>query len=157
MSERDIKWAMTVTVLMLGGYCLIYFSRFLYVEFYDRYESLQKSLEILEFAETDSDEYTTEESVKTISVTPVPTQTIIKQETTVIYEAEQIDYTVPIMTGIILAVVVIGLCFIVCMYKLYADKKKKEMEYNKQILQMELHTFEQEAVNKLKEKYENQK
>ncbi|MBP3609169.1 MAG: hypothetical protein J6J42_02400 [Lachnospiraceae bacterium] len=118
--------------------------------------NVQESLVVLEELETITS-IPTVRPTEAVIITPIPTQAIIQQETTVIYEAERIDYTIPLMAVIILIVVVIVLVFIVFMYKLHVDKKKKEMEYNKQILQMELHTFEQEAVNKLKEKYENQK
>ncbi|MBO5353028.1 MAG: hypothetical protein J6A77_06980 [Lachnospiraceae bacterium] len=118
-----------------------------------RNDNIQESLEVLGELETISS-IPTVIPTEAVIITPIPTQAIIRQETTVIYEAEQIDYTVPIMTGIILVVVVIGLCFIVCMYKLYADKKKKEMAYYEKILQTSLDTFESATVDKLKKKYE---
>ena len=91
---------------------------------------------------------------KAATITPIPTQVIIRQETTVIHEAKRIDYRIPLMAVIILVAVVIVLCFIVFMYKLYVDKKKREWEYNKQILQTPLDTFESAAVNELKKKYD---
>jgi len=96
----------------------------------------------------------TPEPTATCTPSPVPTQAVVKHETTIVNEAENIDYTVPIMAVIILVAVVAVMAFAVVMYKIYADKKKREMEHTEEILSTPLETFEGKLVDKMKKKYE---
>lgn len=96
----------------------------------------------------------TPEPTATCTPSPVPTQAVVKHETTIVNEAENIDYTVPIMAVIILVAVVAVMAFAVAMYKIYADKKKREMEHTEEILSTPLETFEGKLVDKMKKKYE---
>ena len=96
----------------------------------------------------------TTEPTATCTPSPVPTQAVVKHETTIVNEAENIDYTVPIMALIILIAIVAVMAFAAVMYKIYADKKKREMEHTEEILSTPLETFEGKLVDKMKKKYE---